>query len=136
MITWPRTRCDPNALYVIWGGGNDLFNDDSAANVTATAERVAVLTERLAHAGAKYIMVPNIPPLGLIPKYMSDPAKQRSLSAAAADYREQLRANLTASINDLALLGFTPRFIPSTPGRTPSASSLIRSSMDFSTSAT
>ena len=103
---------DPNALYVIWGGGNDLFNDDSAANVTATAIRVTVLLERLARAGAKYIMVPNIPPLGLIPKYKDDPAKQRSLSAAAADYREQLRANLTGIIGDLASEGITPTVYP------------------------
>ena len=103
---------DPNALYVIWGGGNDLFNDESATNVTVTADRVAVLMERLALAGAKYIMVPNIPPLGLIPKYMSDPSKQRSLSAAAADYRGQLRANLTASISDLAAQGITPTIYP------------------------
>ena len=103
---------DPNALYVVWGGGNDLFNDDSAANVTATAARATALMERLAHAGAKFIMVPNIPPLGLIPKYANDPAKQRSLSAAATDYREQLKANLTASISDLAAQGITPTIYP------------------------
>ena len=41
---------DPNALYVVWGGGNDLFNDDSAANVTATAARATALMNRLANA--------------------------------------------------------------------------------------
>jgi outer membrane lipase/esterase len=45
---------DPNALYVLWGGINDLLQDDSAANVTATAARVTALFSRLAHAGAKY----------------------------------------------------------------------------------
>ena len=68
---------DPNALYVVWGGGNDLFNDDSAANVTATAARATALMSRLAHAGAQYIMVPNVPPLGDIPKYADDPARSR-----------------------------------------------------------
>ncbi|MEY2574165.1 MAG: outer rane lipase/esterase, partial [Verrucomicrobiota bacterium] len=67
---------DPNALYVVWGGGNDLFNDDSATNVTATAARATALMTRLANAGAKYIMVPNVPPLGLIPQYAADSAKQ------------------------------------------------------------
>src|ERR1044071_5855310 len=28
---------DPTALYVVWGGGNDLRNDHSAGNVSATA---------------------------------------------------------------------------------------------------
>lgn len=103
---------DPNALYVVWGGGNDLFNDDSAANVTATAARATALMERLAHAGAQYIMVPNVPPLGIIPEYMAAPAIQRSLSAASADYREELRESLAASLSDLAALGITPTLYP------------------------
>jgi phospholipase/lecithinase/hemolysin len=103
---------DPNALYVVWGGGNDLFNDDSAANVTATAERATALMTRLANAGAQYIMVPNIPPLGLIPKYAGDQAKQRSLSAAAADYRDMLSADLAMSLSNLASQGITPTVYP------------------------
>lgn len=101
---------DPNALYVVWGGGNDLFNDDSAANVTATAARATLLMARLGNAGAKYIMVPNVPPLGVIPRYASEPAKQRSLSTASADYRRELSDALAARLsvfrsagNDLTL---------------------------------
>jgi phospholipase/lecithinase/hemolysin len=103
---------DPSALYVVWGGGNDLFNDDSAANVTATAARATALMARLANAGAKYIMVPNIPPLGLIPKYAGDPAKQRSLSAASADYRAMLSADLAVSLSNLASQNITPTVYP------------------------
>lgn len=103
---------DPNALYVIWGGGNDLFNDDSAENVTATAARATALMKRLAMAGAKYIMVPNVPPLGLIPKYAGDPAKQASLSRAAVDYRDELSADLAAAMSDLSLQGFNPALYP------------------------
>ena len=103
---------DPNALYIVWGGGNDLFNDDSAANVTATAGRATALMSRLAHAGAKYIMVPNVPPLGLIPEYAGDPAKQKSLSAAAAQYRDELSVDLTASLGSLASQGITLTLYP------------------------
>jgi phospholipase/lecithinase/hemolysin len=103
---------DPNALYVVWGGGNDLFNDDSAANVNATAARAIALMSRLANAGAKYIMVPNIPPLGLIPKYSGDPAKQTSLSRAAAHYRNELTTGLTAALSNLASQGITPTLYP------------------------
>gem|GEM_PF-502614 len=99
---------DPNALYVVWGGGNDLFNDDSAANVSATAERASALMSRLATAGAQFIMVPNVPPLGDIPKYADDPAKIVSLNVASAGYREQLSAALTASLGALAAQGITP----------------------------
>jgi phospholipase/lecithinase/hemolysin len=103
---------DPNALYVVWGGGNDLFNDDSAANVSATAARATALMRRLAIAGAKYIMVPNVPPLGIIPKYIGAPLMQKSLSAASAFYRKELQAKLTASLGELASMGITPTVYP------------------------
>lgn len=103
---------DPDALYVVWGGGNDLFNDDSATNVTATAARATALMTRLANAGAKYIMVPNVPPLGLIPKYAGDAAKQRSLSRAAVDYRTELSDDLSAALSDLASHGIMPTLYP------------------------
>jgi phospholipase/lecithinase/hemolysin len=99
---------DPSALYIVWGGGNDLFNDDSAANVTATAARAAALMTRLATAGAQFIMVPNVPPLGDIPKYANDPAQIESLNAASANYRDELNADLTATMDALALQGITP----------------------------
>ena len=70
---------DPAALYIVWGGGNDLFDDDSAANVTATAERMAGLVEQLARAGAVYILTPNVPPLGLVPNYKDDATKAIAL---------------------------------------------------------
>ena len=99
---------DPNALYVVWGGGNDFFDDDSAANVSATADRASALMSRLAVAGAQYIMVPNVPPLGDIPKYATNPAKVISLNLAAANYRNELNAALTASLSALAGQGFMP----------------------------
>ena len=99
---------DPNALYVVWGGGNDLFNDESATNVTAAAARAAALMSRLATAGARYIMVPNLPPLGDIPKYASDSAKIVSENAASANYRNELNADITASLSALALQGIIP----------------------------
>src|SRR4029453_10370558 len=54
---------DPAALYIVWGGANDLFDDDSSENVTSTAERVAGLVEELGRAGVVSILVPNVPPL-------------------------------------------------------------------------
>ena len=103
---------DPNALYIVWGGGNDLFNDDSVANVAATATRATALMTRLANAGAKYIMVPNVPPLGIIPEYAGTPSKQKSLSRAAADYRVALSVDLNTALADLASQGITPTLYP------------------------
>ena len=99
---------DPHALYIVWGGTNDLLRDDSAASVTATAGRATALVSRLANAGAQYIMVPNVLPLGDIPGYSSNPAGIASLNAASANYRDELNADLTSSLSALALQGITP----------------------------
>ena len=96
---------DPNALYIVWGGGNDLRNDDSAANVTATAARATALVSRLVNAGAQNIMVPNVPPLGDIPRYLDDPAKVLSSNTAAANYRLELKADLAALVGNFACTG-------------------------------
>jgi phospholipase/lecithinase/hemolysin len=98
----------PDALYILWGGINDLLQDDSAASVTATAARTTALFSRLAQAGAKYIMVPNVPAIGVAPAFPGDSARARSLNAAIANYRSELRANLTSSQNLLASQGITP----------------------------
>jgi phospholipase/lecithinase/hemolysin len=103
---------DPNALYILWGGINDLLQDDSATSVTATAARATALFSRLAHAGAKYIMVPNVPAIGVAPALSGDSARMKSLSAAIANYRSEFSADLTASQNVLASQGFTPTVYP------------------------
>lgn len=99
---------DSSALYLVWGGGNDLRNDDSAANVTATAARATELVRRLAIGGAQYIMVPNVPPLGDIPKYAGNPVRINSLNAASANYRHELGGDLASLLDSLALQGITP----------------------------
>jgi len=99
---------DPNALYIVWGASNDFRTDDSSANVTANAARVTALVNRIAQAGAKYILVPNISPLGVIPRYASEPARITALNADAAQYRVELDANLTALQSSLAAQSLTP----------------------------
>jgi phospholipase/lecithinase/hemolysin len=103
---------DPNALYILWGGINDLLQDDSAASVTATAARVTALFGRLANAGAKYIMVPNVPASGVAPAFPGDTAQARTLNAAIASYRSELSADLTSSQNSLASQGITTTLYP------------------------
>jgi len=98
----------PNALYIVWGGSNDFRTDDSSANVTATAARDTALVGRLANAGAQYILVPNVAPIGVVPRYASEPARITALNADAAAYRTELDADLTALQSSLATQGITP----------------------------
>jgi phospholipase/lecithinase/hemolysin len=98
---------DPNALFIVWGGSNDLRNDDSSASVTATVGRVDNLVSRLATAGAKYIMVPNVAPIGDTPADSGTPSSAPE-NQAAAEYRKELAASLDALQSTLSSQGFTP----------------------------
>ncbi len=98
---------DPGALYIVWGGGNDLFDDHSDDSVTQTATNVAGLVQQLAEAGARYIMVPNVPPLGLVPHYKDDAETATALNQASAMYRAQLNTDLDAAVATLGGEGIT-----------------------------
>jgi phospholipase/lecithinase/hemolysin len=100
---WP----DPNALYIIWGGGNDLFDDFSAASVSSTANRVGGLIMRLANAGARNFLVPNVPPLGAVPNSFGDPNRVMGLDLASANYRRQLNSVVASVISGYAGNGIT-----------------------------
>jgi Phospholipase/lecithinase/hemolysin len=97
----------PNALYIIWGGGNDLFDDQSATNVTNTANRVGGLIRNLASAGARNFLVPNVPPLGAVPNSFGDPNRVASLNADSASYRMQLDSVIASTISSLSQSGIT-----------------------------
>lgn len=92
---------DPNALYVVWGGANDLRNDHTSDSVIATAARATALAGRLATAGAQFIMVPNVPPLGDIPRYLDDSEVRSELNQASVNYRQILNEDLDNLIASL-----------------------------------
>ena len=98
---------DANTLYILWGGGNDLFDDHSAQSVTDTANRVGVLIQRLANAGARNFLVPNVPPLGAVPNSFGDPNRVAELDAASANYRVQLNSVVAAVVSGYAGNGIT-----------------------------
>jgi len=57
---------DPNALYFVWGGANDLGSTSSS--YTSAVNNLKTAVESLAAAGAQHILVPNLPDLSLTPK--------------------------------------------------------------------
>ena len=96
---------DPGALYVVWGGGNDLFDDSRSSNVADTSAQVVGLINRLAAAGARHFLVPNVPPLGGVPLYADNPEKQVSLNRASSSYRNRLNTGLDAAAASFAQQG-------------------------------
>ncbi|MDH3637232.1 MAG: SGNH/GDSL hydrolase family protein [Gammaproteobacteria bacterium] len=79
---------NPNALYSIWIGGNDVLNaavgDPIGAIADQAAANVASVITDLAAADAMTFLVPNLPDIGLTPSSSGD--------AALAAYRSDLTA--------------------------------------------
>ena len=98
---------DPGALYILWGGSNDLFNDDSSDNVSAAAANMAGLVLQLAEAGARSFLVANVAPIGLVPHYKDDATTATSLNLAAGQFRSEFETDLDATVATLAGEGIT-----------------------------
>ena len=101
-------HADSNALYTVWGGANDLFAITAGAPpattmagaVGAQIGNVAALTG----AGARYILVPTVPDLGLTPSF-------RAQGALVQGQGTQLSVTYNAALfNGLAASGL--RVIP------------------------
>lgn len=68
---------NPDSLYVVWAGANDLFDlpsDPAAipAFLANAVQNVATTITTLAQRGADTFLVPNLPNLGLTPRAMGD----------------------------------------------------------------
>jgi outer membrane lipase/esterase len=101
-------KLDPNTLYSVWIGGDDLFANVAAAqagqitpaqvqaNMTLAAQQTLQQIARLRDAGAKTIVVFNLPDVGKTPAGLAtDPA---SLTALSGLFNSTLQAGL-ASLN-------------------------------------
>ena len=94
-----------SALFIVWGGANDLFADYTDTNVQATATRVAALVTKLAMAGARNFIVPNLPPLGDTPEYNTNATISANLNTASQDYAGYLKTDLNNTIATLQAQG-------------------------------
>jgi outer membrane lipase/esterase len=82
-------QADPNALYTVWGGANDLFSvaaDPSQAQVIiggAVTAQIGIVGT-LQAAGAQYVLVPNLPDIGLTPSFRAGGAAAMGQGTALA----------------------------------------------------
>lgn len=96
-------RVDPNALYAIWGGANDMFavqaNPAQAQAIIGGAVTAQVgLIGALSQAGAQYILVPTLPDLGLTPDARAGGAAgMAQATALATAYNNALFGGLAAN---------------------------------------
>src|SRR6202171_2788705 len=97
---------NPNAVYAVWIGANDIFVNVSAAgaglisagqlqaNITTAATDTLAQIARLRDAGAKRIMVFNLPDIGQTPLGKSTPTAP--FSALSGLFNSTLQAGLTS----------------------------------------
>lgn len=83
-------------LFIVWGGANDLINATSSADIQNAAMRDAALVQTLISAGATDFIIPNLPPLGLVPRFNGSVATSAPATAAAAGFNQYLAAYLGA----------------------------------------
>ena len=83
-------------LFVVWGGANDLIAATSAADIQNAAQRDAGLVQALISAGATEFIIPNLPALGIVPRFNGSAATSVPATAAAAAFDQYLAAYLAA----------------------------------------
>ncbi|TWI09059.1 autotransporter domain-containing protein [Aerolutibacter ruishenii] len=108
-------RADPNALYTVWGGANDLFFHINGLTtqqqfLTAAVEQIG-LVGKLQGAGARYVLVPTMPDVGTTPLGLSlGAANAAGISALVGGYNQTLFGGLAQGglrvipLNTFALL--------------------------------
>jgi len=95
---------DPDALYVVWSGSNDLGDAlrlglalgpaAAQARVQEALADVTLVLGGLAAAGAESLLVPNLPDLGLVPFVNTNPVASAAATGLSAAYNTALGAIL------------------------------------------
>ena len=97
---------DPNALYTVWAGANDIFQNlgalqagaiDAAAlqaNVLGAAAAEIQQIGRLQAAGARYIVVFGLPDIGQTPQFSANATIAGQVTALSAGYNTTLFSGL------------------------------------------
>jgi outer membrane lipase/esterase len=100
---------DPNALYALWAGANDVFFNLGAlqagqitqaqlqANVLGAATSEIQQIARLQAAGARYIMVFGLPDIGATPAFAGSAATAGAVTQISAGYNTTLWSGLASA---------------------------------------
>ena len=107
-------KADPGALYMMWGGANDVFYNLGAAgaglitpaqaqaNIQTAAQTELQLIGQLGQAGAKRVVVFNLPDIGVTPEFASQGAAVATQGTQAAIvYNSTLNAGLAQAGIDI-----------------------------------
>jgi len=79
-------KIDDKTLFVVWGGAIDVLNATSTKDVIDAGVSQATNIERLVAAGATQFIIPNLPPLGAVPRLNGSPATSIPATKASVLY--------------------------------------------------
>jgi phospholipase/lecithinase/hemolysin len=92
LATHPRIT--NKTLFVVWGGAIDVLYATSEDNVIDAGINQSLNIQRLIDAGATQFIVPNLPPLGSVPRLNGSAATSVPATQAATLYNEVLGLGL------------------------------------------
>jgi phospholipase/lecithinase/hemolysin len=102
---------DPNALYFVWGGANDLRDITQAtftSTITDTITNLTSIVDSLHKLGARNFLLPNLPDIGLTPEARSGgPVVMGGATYASVTFNDGLAAAYGALANSLTGEHFT-----------------------------
>ncbi len=81
-LSMPGGTADPDALYTVWVGANDLLASNSPQTIIQAAIAQSAAVAKLQQAGATHILVPNLPDVGLTPKAINEGTSTTATQAA------------------------------------------------------
>ncbi len=81
-------------LFIVWGGAIDILNATSTKDVIDAGVNQALNIQRLIQAGATQFIIPNLPPLGAVPRLNGSPATSIPATKASVLYNGVLKAGI------------------------------------------
>jgi phospholipase/lecithinase/hemolysin len=93
-------KIDDKTLFVVWGGAIDVLYATSEDDVVNAGINQTLNIQRLIDAGATQFIVPNLPPLGLVPRLNGSPATSIPATEASELYNRVLGSGL-AILHDI-----------------------------------
>lgn len=87
-----------NGLFVVWGGGNDFI--DGQTDPSVPVNNIAAHVTALANAGAKTILVPNLPALGEVPEFRGT-SSESTMNTLSSEFDSMLKTTLTSLAGSL-----------------------------------
>ena len=95
---------DPNALFAVWAGGNDMRDLVSSSNalpgITSRLSSLEGLLTNLVTSGANSFLIPNLPDLGKIPENRGT-AREANATAVSVAWNSALY-NMVLGLSDVA----------------------------------